>query len=328
VPGGADPQTASLPVVRFWYGSEQSFGRPGLAQRWVNVLGDVTKAESVTALEYRLDGEPPRPLRAGPDHRRLRAAGDFNVEIEAETLRSGRRRVRVAAIDDLDQRTARTARLSYARERWPLPYAIDWEDVARVGEVVQVVDGLWIWDDDGVRPHPRHVGYDRVLAVGDVEWTDYEVESSITVNTIDEIIGPESGAPGLGVNLRWQGHTDEPVGCPPPHCGWEPTGASAWLDFGLGEVRLIVAAPHATVGSNAIRPALGERYRFRARVETAGDTTRYRFKIWQARAREPDEWTLATQRTGAPERGSFLLVAHHVDATFGDLSVKPVPAGE
>jgi hypothetical protein len=320
-----DPQTISLPVASFWYGSAQRFGSPGFAQRWVNVLGRVSRPEQVVRSRYAVNGGRPSPLRLGPDRRRLRGGGDFNVEIDPGELGAAANRVTVEVVDELDQRSARTAKLHLEPSRWPLPYRIRWKKVRRLGDAVQVVDGLWEWSDAGVRTHPGEIGYDRVLAVGGRDWTDYELTLPISVHGVDASAygSAVSVAPGLGVHLHWQGHTDHPVRCPPPHCGWEPMGASVWLDFGRKELRLNARGAPAA-GAAHIRPEVGRTYRFRIRSETAEQGRRYRLKAWHEGEKEPAEWTLESRAPAAPASGSFLLVAHHVDATFGDLSVEPI----
>ena len=72
----------------------------------------------------------------------------------------------------------------------------------------------------------------------------------------------------------------------------------------------------------------GNTYVFKARVRT---TTilgfphgRYRFKYWLAGDVEPDWMLEATGWAGGMMGGSLLLIAHHVDATFGDVTVVPL----
>src|SRR5690606_19163298 len=48
-------------------------------------------------------------------------------------------------------------------------------------------------------------------------------------------------------------------------------------------------------------------------------------KSWHASENEPAEWSLSGQaHVSGPAHGSFLLLAHEVDATFGDVTVTPV----
>ena len=78
-------------------------------------------------------------------------------------------------------------------------------------------------------------------------------------------------------------------------------------------------------------------YYFRMRVQTknAGDSGFYSFKVWKVGETEPEDWTFAVQDSkpegwlpGQPKEsplsGSVLLVAHEVDATFGDVVIRPL----
>ena len=53
--------------------------------------------------------------------------------------------------------------------------------------------------------------------------------------------------------------------------------------------------------------------------------TRYSFRIWPDGAPEPREWTWTQVQESATalRRGGAALVAHHVDATFGDIEARP-----
>jgi len=73
--------------------------------------------------------------------------------------------------------------------------------------------------------------------------------------------------------------------------------------------------------------AYGVPYVFKMRVETVpGQGGLYSFKVWEEGQLEPSGWDLTTQEELAdPQNGSFLLLAHHVDASFGDVTVIPSP---
>ncbi len=79
-------------------------------------------------------------------------------------------------------------------------------------------------------------------------------------------------------------------------------------------------------------------YIFKLRVETVADyqacdpddagnprRTCYRFKVWEQGTAEPATWDLVgLGNFGQPDSGSVVLVAHHVDATFGDVIITNV----
>lgn len=85
--------------IHIWYGHEQHFGRLGIPQRWVNVLGSVTPAEDVASLTYSLNGAAPSKLSAGQNTTRLAGPGDFNVELDHRELRAGKNIIAVTATD-------------------------------------------------------------------------------------------------------------------------------------------------------------------------------------------------------------------------------------
>ena len=98
-------------------------------------------------------------------------------------------------------------------------------DHADIQDATQVVDGNWALVNGGIRT--AELGYDRVLDFGDMTWNDYEVTAPITIYGIDPAgFSPTSGNPGFGFTARWNGHTDDPVVCSQPRCGWLPSGGA------------------------------------------------------------------------------------------------------
>ena len=69
-------------------------------------------------------------------------------------------------------------------------------------------------------------------------------------------------------------------------------------------------------------------YVWKVRSETLAQVHRYyyRMKVWKLGEPEPRQWDI--EGLGPKNRstsGSILFDAHHVDATFGDISVVPGP---
>ncbi len=244
----------------------------------------------------------------------------------------------ITAIDRSDNRSAETVTVEVvAPSARDGNYTIDWDAVDDLADAVQVIDGLWIRDGGGIRTAPAHVGYDRTVAIGDVSWQDYEVTVPVTIHAVDETAFdvPTSGSPGVGVYLRWQGHTDVPVKCPQPHCGWNPNGASNWYQWQRDGPDLLhlYAGPTSlpapkSANTDETRFEPGHTYWFKARVETTPAGSLYGLKVWEDGVEaEPADWDLQRLTTTANlARGSLLLIAHHVDATFGNLAVLPIPA--
>jgi hypothetical protein len=168
------------------------------------------------------------------------------------------------------------------------------------------------------------------VAIGDTEWRDYEVTVPITVAAIDPAgFNAISTAPGVGVRLRWTGHTDQPYSYrKQPLFGWLPVGASGWYDFGRGTFKLYLNC--RLTGEKAIGEIrLGSTWYFKLRMETLpSGHPRCSFRFWPAGRNEPAEWLLdGVGDLSDPPAGSIVLVAHHVDARFGNLTVVPVGSG-
>lgn len=316
----------SAPVIDVWYGSRQSFGQPGLSQRWINILGNVTPASGSTleTVAFSLNGGPAEALNLGPDTRRLADAGDFNVELDPALLLDGSNQVVISATDSLSRTRLATVEVVYAAGReWPLPYTIDWSSVTTLTEAIQIVDGLWEIEDNGLRT--TQIDYDRVIAFGDIGWSDYEILVPITINGYETNIDPiVSVSAGFGITPRWTGHSDDPPVCAPdyrPHCGWLPSGFNGWYD--MGEDAFYLKPPDFS--DPEIDMNVGDTYWWRLRTETNGNGVTYSVKVWPVGDPEPEDWTLSEGLgTTQNKAGSLVVVAHHVDLTLGDVQVRPL----
>jgi hypothetical protein len=316
--------TNTGPTITLWYGTHQSFG-PTRGQRWVNVLGNVSDADGVVALSYTVNGAGPRPLALGPDRRRLQWPGDFNVDIPVDALRPGENRVTLTASDGRGLVTTRTVTVEWrSGDGAALPYTLRWRPGVSPAEQAQVVDGAWTVTDEGLRT--GITGYDRLVAVGDVGWSDYELTVPVTVHAL----GPAaytylSGAPVIGVGLRWNGHTA--VDDAQPAWDWYPTGAFAWYRFHERGARLELSGNEGEPDEHASVPLeLGETYLLKVRVETLDGATRYQTKLWPADGQEPGFWFLEIVDGDGPGSGAIVLIAHQLAGTFGDLTVEPLDA--
>jgi hypothetical protein len=230
----------------------------------------------------------------------------------------------------LNNITSKTVTVNRYNNVWPIPYFIDWSLETNIQDVAQIVDGLWTIDTDGVRS--IQPGYDRIIAIGDISWTDYEVSMPITFHSIDpDVFNPDlypySVGPGIGVILRWQGHVDADGS--QPNWGWWVIGGSSWYEFyedGQGDLSL------SGDGFNSPDPYsrtldFDVSYIWKMRVQTIdSEGSLYSFKLWDdSQEPEPQEWQMAGMVDLESEdylaSGSFLVIAHHVDATFGDVTV-------
>ena len=335
-PAPVSPETEiNKPHVLFpWYGNIQNFGTPGLAQRWINVLGHVEPHTAVIALTYSLNQGPEQQLRLGPDSRRLSQPGDFNIDIEAEKLQPGTNIVRLSAQTNDGSLSQLDISINYRKQKWPLPYTVKWQSLTNIQEVVQVVDGLWLKTDRGIRTSPDGIGYDRSFAIGDADWSSFDVVFPVTIHRTDDeaFASSESVGPGFGLILHWPGHTDSPFNCGQPHCGWLPNGAQLWYFFKKNEPdgMNIISKP-MPVQSIALPYDIvpGQTYLLRARVEKKPFRSQYSMKLWNQEESEPENWSLVRSAdTKNLDHGGLLIVAHHVDMTVGNIEVNPLTKGQ
>lgn len=324
--GAASAQAG--PAFDIWYGDTQDFGTLGVPQTWINVLGNVADPDGIGSLSFTLNGGAPQALSIGPDTRRLLEPGDFNVEIAFTDLLAGANTVVLSATDGLGNPSQKTVTVNWSSGNvWPLPYDADWSTATSVTERSQVVDGKWQLAPGGLRT--TVMGYDRTVCVGDLAWTDYEVTVPITVHAIDPggFVFP-SVSPGVGFTARWQGHTELVPG-EQPHAFWLPAGGGPWYDYADDEFGLSGGDGLSIDDPTGAQIAFDTTYNWKLRTETLpnGDTF-YGFKVWLDGQPEPAGYFLhGTEPPVDLDNGSLILIAHHVDATFGDVDARPL-AGE
>ena len=325
------PQGTDGPEIVVWYGDRQNVGQLGRPQIWFNLLGNVSDPDGVAELTYTLNGGVPVAGAIGPDGKRLENIGDFNLDMAMSGLQNGENQVVITARDELGNISNKEVILVVSDNGpWPLPYSIDWKDVntdAEIQNVAQVVDGKWRLENGAVRT--AEPGYDRLIAVGDVLWRDYEAIAPVTIHS-----EPASGERGVGLLLRWTGHTDVPRECAPPlpKCGWQPLGALAW--YHGRSLELFSYDPDACETNSCTR-ILGVpkssrldrdvTYWFKVQVKTSADVGVYGFKVWPVGDPEPEGWD--TEGTALPQalgQGSLLLLSHRIDASFGPVQVTPI----
>ncbi len=322
---------AAPPVIDVWYGPEQTFGSPGVAQHWVNILGNVhdpdfpDDPDEIDTLTYTLNGGPAQPLSIGSDKRRLYYPGDFNIDIDFADLLPGTNGLVITATDDANETTVANVTIHHqAGQVAPLPLTIDWSTVTNVQDVAQAVDGEWTVENGALRAPV--MGYDRVIAFGDVAWTDYEVTTTLTLLDLDSngFLWP-SVSPGVGFTLRWPGHSDNPVVCPQPRCGWLPSGATLWYEPGT-DGPLWLAGDDGLDEEQDRALTFGVPYAVRFRVESRpGEGTFYAAKVWEAGTPEPTDWDMSgLEDLNDVPAGSCILVAHHVDLLLGDVVIEPL----
>ncbi|MEE4209738.1 MAG: cadherin-like domain-containing protein, partial [Parvularcula sp.] len=327
-----DTATVSLTVgdpIDVWYGVQQKFGDPGEAQAWINVLGTVFG--DIDSLSYSLNGGPARELAVGPDTRRLQSPGDFNIDIAFSELDS-------TAADDIVTIFATSVSgevfkqevtISYeSGAEWNANYNVEWGRTTDLQKSVQVIDGKWAVENGGVRP--IDLGYDRLLAIGDIGWDNYEARLSLSMNDMLNIDPNGRDGGGFALGMLWNGHTDNPISGWQPKAGWEPGAAFFYTDNdadGTGKLTLHPSVNFfSTLATKTLTFQEGSSYEFLLRIEQLELFDRqYSLKVWEVGGEEPNEWALqGTQSFAAPATGSLYLNAHYFDVTFNDITVTEI----
>jgi hypothetical protein len=108
---------------------------------------------------------------------------------------------------------------------------------------------------------------------------------------------------------------------------WYPTGALGWY-------RWYQPTPKFELFGNEGQPVqrhsrfqlqFGQTYMFKARSDTVAGGVRYSWKVWPQGQAEPATWDLTLLEDSGPATGSLILIAHHADVQFGNVSVTSIP---
>lgn len=364
---GSDTQAFTVSVypdnpvqIAVWHGLDQRVGHLGQGQADFNVLGNVSPVSEVASLAYSLNGDPFQGLTIGPNSDRLADLGDFNADIPVSLLQEGPNTITIRALGSVGQ--VSTVDVVVTRETggsYPIPVNIDWSEVTNPQDVGQYVDGMWEHQGDALRVQ-RH-GYDRIFLIGNETWQDYEVLVPVTIN------GVYPGGAGLGILMRFTGHIigghrNWPAA--QPKWGYQPFGGIGWLRWTLGPSydptmefyygdydatenfgnpakslpdpsAVPFGAAEMTKDFGKVTAVLGSQYWMRMRCETQPDApdgdgvTLYSWKIWEDGTSEPGPWSwqVTQESQYALRQGGLVLLAHHVDATFGDVQVTAIDSG-
>ena len=301
-------------TINIWYGDHQNIGLNGKPQNWVNVLGNITNSKAVKLAHYRLNGGPKIPVKLGPDHRRLERPGDFNIDLDWGSLRSGGNKVALSVETLSDETISQTIKINLKETNSALPLRIKWTDTSSPQDLSHIVDGRWRATASGLRT--EEPGYDRFVAVGDINWTNYEITTAITMNDLSH----ESG--GVGLLTRWTGHSEKPFAGYQPKAGFLPLGCIGWYRQGRLE---LYGNDSVILSKTPAKLLVDQTYIFKMRVQSLADMkTRYQLKVWNTQDTEPPAWNLDAVQDSGPSHGSILLTAHEYDVTFGDVVITPI----
>jgi hypothetical protein len=319
--------------INVWYGSEQYTPACGLAQRWVNILGRVSPADTVKRLRYKLNNGDWHGLSVGPDYRRLSGHGDFNIELDAEVLEPDLNHVTLqleTTDGDIVEHPVNLHKCHH--QGLTLPQRVSWMK-SNLQHDAHIVDGLWqaqngyLW--------VKEAGYDRAVAVGGLELTSYDVRVPVTIYGFAASgSAPMSGGYGLGIALHWQGHMDwgaDAYASGQPRHGYEPIGAMLWYGWDKQYGFCLRLEGHDAVTPLAIdrsgfQMAYGQTYVLRFQVtHQLNGPCHYALKAWHVEDVEPDAWLLeADGSDGELTHGSALILAHHTVCSFGEVQLNPI----
>lgn len=317
--------------ISIWYGLEQSFGHIGNAQRQINILGNISSDLDTIVAYFTLNESADRTyLTLGSDLHRLAEKGDFNIEIERDELKEGKNLVRLFVKSNGEVLEKKNIEVNYyGQNKWPLPYSVQWKDVNKIQDVAEIVDGHWELQPSGLRTKFKY--YDRIIAMGDSNWRNYEVETSVIFH---DFTRPVEGPPTYNVShvaiaSRWPGHAKDEL---QPNRQWFPLGATSEFritsDYDSCRWRIFDGehfyAEQKETAYRTIKPEV--KYKMKHRVEDLPDgKTQYSVKFWKADLEEPSDWDFqAVEASGLRESGSACIIAHNTDVTFGDVFIRRV----
>ena len=244
--------------------------------------------------------------------------------------------IKVTAVGS-GKKNSGTVYLERLRGTYPLPITIDWNNVNDPQDVGQYVDGKWTLEKDGLRT--VRTGYDRIFLIGDTNWVDYEVTVAFIFHRVDPQPGPVSGGNGLGILMRFSGHvTGGPRNFPSgqPKWGYQPFGSIGLLRWEDGSehdptIQFFRGDNDQVQNFGTISLVPAHKYYMKMRSVTLPDegfegVTRYSFKIWKASKKEPLQWNWEVDQKSlhSLRKGGVVLLAHHVDVTFGNVRIEPV----
>lgn len=317
--------------IDVWYGKEQTFGRNGIPQRQINIPGNIrSEIKNIQAYYTINNGHVKNYLTLGCDMHRLAETGDFNIDIERKMLKEGENIITIYVIhEDMLLKKQKIKVNILDGRKCDLPWYVNWKDVRKISDAVDIVDGKWILTSSGIRTD--QVYYDRVICFGDSSWVNYEVETTVVFHGYR---APSPGPPTYNVAhaaiaSRWPGHDKDSL---QPDRKWFPLGATSefritnnydscrWRVFdGQNFRKEQPFSEYRTIEPEVV-------YKMKHRVEDISDTvTMYSVKLWKASAEEPVKWDLqAIEKIKIKDSGSACLIAHHTDVTFGNISVNPL----
>jgi hypothetical protein len=320
---------AAAADIDVWYGLWQKVGNRGEGVRDFDLLGHVP-TDRVASLSYSLNGGTPQAVFIHKETARLEAPGDFDVWIPMTQLHPGLNTVLLTASHHDRSISHTTVTIDRQRGSAPLPTVIDWSTVVDPQDVGQCLDGNWTIADGALRVAAE---YDRIFAIGDHTWQDYEIVAPITIENLPGH-DAQGGVAAVGFALRFLGYQDPRK----VEYFWLPRGAVCWLCW---KPSIASGAKLQFIPGNseddilyplAFPIEIGTTVWLKARCLTLPDAptgegvTQYQAKAWLAGDPEPQAWTFTQVQTSreALRVGPAVLASYYAGARFGTVTITPV----
>jgi hypothetical protein len=286
--------------IKLWYGKKQSI--TSNTQPYINILGNYSEknVHKIHKINCIINGKNIK-VNIGPDTRRLQDTGDFNIDIPTSTLKKHN----IIIVDD------KKVLLTYDPKQVQLPLIIDQNTLRQI----QIVDGYWSIKKDCIRT--INPGYDRIVAIGDSSWRNYVVKTKIKIYDVQSA-GPVSADPGIGMILHWKGHSDDPISGWHPKSGWKPFGMIIFYRI-LGKRAELQLYGNNKVYTKIDVPIVKE-FTLISSVQNVKDQG----CLYKARIPELHAELSCQVSFKDPDCGSLCLLAHHVDAAFNNVTIKPL----
>jgi hypothetical protein len=343
-----------IPVVAsdlsVWSGLVMYYGAQGIGQNWLNIVGRAPFG--TTSMSYTLRSNSalcsfqrtPQScgLRLGPDGNRLVETGDFNLELSVDDLFECSTYDAVFYVDLVilgAYPQTETVEIVFAASVLLDPNFVASWSTDSISDYGQIVDGNWEIDSSKQVLRNLQVGYDRLMTVGDRDWTtNYEVLTSF-------ILSPDpSISSRIGFAMGWRGHKGKQSGVCDSlsklQTTW-PVEAIIWVRGGES-LEIWTNPPAQSSAQN--RTSLdsisgmgdslraGETYFIRSSIQPVLDINDVKnnfvqTKIWKMGQSEPN-WLLAATfplNEDNQGRGSVLLLAHRTKVEFGPVEITPLP---
>lgn len=325
------------PSIALWGPDHIALRAPGNRQDCFNVLGRIANFRQGQSLFYSLNGQTEQLAAISGNWTRLSRRGDFNIEIPYTVLNRDSNDLTLSVRDKAGHEVSKHVSISVEHRSGPfLPIDVKWSQCGSVYDAGEPVDGHWQIEDGALTCDD--LGYDRLFVIGDTSLTNYIVTVPMTIHRFDPIgFRFPSWGPGIGIITGWSGHHPKFAegfsATPEPRTDWWPIGAIGWYRWRWRPFRYQLhmignRAEVLGIAENHAKIQPGAPFVLQMRVVSRdGGPNQYALRVWPEGTSPPHDWDLVVDGLADEQsRGAIALVAHHVDARFGDISVVPVSA--